>query len=61
MALRSWTVEDLANHAGISIGSAFRVVAGVVVRPDTIEAVAKAIIDNPPESAIAAFLDEGVA
>lgn len=60
MTLRGWSVEELAERARISITTAHHVVNGHRVSLETIERVSRALLDNPPETATAAFLAEGV-
>lgn len=58
MLLRGWMTPDLAREAGIAQSTAYRVLAGGGVTTPVIEAISKAIMDHPPQSATAAFLGE---
>lgn len=56
MVLRGWTAVDLAREAAIAKATAYRVLAGAEITTPVIEAVSRAIVDHPPQSATAAFL-----
>jgi predicted transcriptional regulator len=58
MVLRGWDRALLAEKSGLPLSVVYRVLAGKSVMHETIEAVSKALIDNPPDTAVAEFLAE---
>lgn len=56
MAKRGWDRSRLAAAAGISLPAACRAVDGGRVQPETIEAVSRALVAHPPDSATATLL-----
>lgn len=56
MALRGWTRAMLAAKAGISPTSAYKVLQGRNCSAEVIEAVARAMLENPARTDTAAFV-----
>ena len=62
LAVRGWTREELAQHAGVHVTVAYKAVAGKPVAIASIEAISRAINEHQPDTAAATFLSgEGAA